>query len=439
MFLNKYQRFLSTIKQFIVIFAVLFSGQLLAAEQVITPSTSDFNITNNTNIAFDVNYETRGEVDETLTGIGLRVHFDSSKISLGGLTSIFDTGHFNTGNVEPDDADLDNDANTDKLVIVVWFDFNGKWPGEGNTPAMLYNAAFNINAGFSGTTKINFSADTVPGYTLAFTPITLTAVVDQAPVFGAVTNVSTEATANLTAVTLLTPTVTDNEDGALTPTLDNAGPYPVGTSTVVWTAIDSGSNQVTASQTITITDATGPVIDVPNTQTVEATANLTPVTLNAATATDLVDGSVTVTTTSTGPYAVGTHTITWTATDVRSNRSTATSSLVITDTTPPTLTAPTDITQESATGDPIDITLPTVLGTDLVDGQLTAIADNTGPFAVGETRVIWTAIDSAGNSATATHHVIVTITDAIPVIAVNNSITAEATGILTPVALTPPL
>jgi HYR domain len=76
-------------------------------------------------------------------------------------------------------------------------------------------------------------------------------------------------------------------------------------------------------------------VTAPANKTVEATALLTPVTLGTATATDLVDGSLTPTASDTGPFARGAHTITWTATDSHGNKGTATQTVTIVDTTPP--------------------------------------------------------------------------------------------------------
>ncbi|MCJ8273939.1 MAG: HYR domain-containing protein, partial [Psychrosphaera sp.] len=439
MFINKCRPVSTAFKTIIAMSSALFSSYAIAGEQVVTPATTAFNVSQGDSISFDVNYETANPVDETLTGLGLQLHFDSSKVSLTGLSNILATNKFIEGVVEDDTSNADNDANTDKFIKIVWADFTGGWPGVGTTPAVLYRATFSVNAGFSGTSKVNFAGDTAATYTLAATSVTLSEFVDQAPVFGEVTSLSVEATGQLTAVTLTPPVLNDAEDGVITPTASTTGPFALGNTIITWSATDSGNHTVSATQTLTITDNTAPTITPPVTQTVEATANQTPVTLGTATSTDLVDGTVTVTTTSTGPYSVGSHTINWSATDAQGNTATATSLVVVNDTTAPTLTAPANITAESISGDPINITLPTVTGTDLVDGQVTAVASTTGPFLLGETQVTWTATDTAGNAATVTQIITVTTPDASPTIATLADFTHEATGALTPVSLVAPV
>ena len=441
MFLNKGHPLSTALKSITAIVGTLASTQALAGEQVVTPSITAFSVSPGDNIAFDVQYETRDPVNETLSGLGLRIHFDSSKVSLIGLSNILAKDLLRQGNAEDDNDNLDNDANTDKFISIVWAGIlSSEWPGEGATPATLYNAAFSLNSDYNGSSQINFSAvDTASGYTLAFTPVVITEFINNPPVFGAISPISTEATDELTPITLTPPTVTDVEDGTLTPEVDNSGPFGVGITTVTWSATDSGGKTVTLPQQITVTDTTAPTITTPNDQTVEATANQSQVTLDMATAVDLVDGTVTVIPDTTGPFGVGIHTITWSAVDGEGNIATATSTLTITDNTPPSLIAPIDISQESASGEPIEIALPTVFGSDLVSGQIQAIPSHTGLFSPGETIVSWTAVDDAGNSASVNQTITVTTPDALPVIAILTDITQEATGQLTAVTLVAPI
>jgi len=148
-------------------------------------------------------------------------------------------------------------------------------------------------------------------------------------------DVTTEATAALTPVSLGTATATDAEDGTLTATASPTGPFAVGSHTVTWTATDSAGATTTATQTVTVTDTTGPSVTAPADVTKEATGDLTTVSLGTGTATDLVDGSMSPAASPTGPFARGTHTVTWSATDAHGNTGTATQTVTITDTTPP--------------------------------------------------------------------------------------------------------
>jgi hypothetical protein len=168
----------------------------------------------------------------------------------------------------------------------------------------------------------------------ANTPPTVTAPADK----------TVEATGALTAVSLGSATVTDAEDTGLSATPDDTGPFSIGTHTITWTVTDSGGLSAFDTQTITVQDTTAPTVTAPADKTVEATGTLTTVSLGSATATDLVDGSVSATASDTGPFSRGTHTITWTATDSEGNTGTATQTVTITDTTPPSAPTGTAVT-----------------------------------------------------------------------------------------------
>jgi hypothetical protein len=231
------------------------------------------------------------------------------------------------------------------------------------------------------------------------------------PTFQTLTDIVKEATGSSTAVTL--PTVTATDDGiTIQATASNTGPFSVGTTTITWTATDVAGNSATATQDIIIQDTSKPSFaTLTDITAFSAVGNATVDFLNA-TATDLVDGTITATTNFVrGDYAAGTYQITWTATDTAGNSATATQSVVVTnDETKPVFvtSALADITQE-ATGTLTAVTLPTVTATD--DGStLQATASDTGPFSVGSTTITWTATDIAGNIETNTQKIIVTDT-----------------------------
>ncbi|MBI5137304.1 MAG: fibronectin type III domain-containing protein [Nitrospirae bacterium] len=154
------------------------------------------------------------------------------------------------------------------------------------------------------------------------------------PVVTPPANIAVEATGPLTPVGLGTASAVDPEDGAVGVTASPTGPFAPGAHTVTWTATDSAGNVGRATQIVTVRDTRGPTIRALP-LSVEATAPLTAVDLSAVTASDLVDGALTPTPDTTGPFARGTHTITWTATDTAGNVATAVQTVTITDTTPP--------------------------------------------------------------------------------------------------------
>ncbi len=258
----------------------------------------------------------------------------------------------------------------------------------------------------------NGASDTA---TVTVTVIEAVVVDSVAPVVTAPADVTAEATGATTEVEIGTATAEDDVDGVLTATADNTGPYPLGVTTVTWSATDVAGNIGTATQTVTVTeavvvDSVAPVVTAPADVTAEATGATTEVEIGTATAEDDVDGVLTATADNTGPYPLGVTTVTWSATDIAGNTGSATQTVTVEDTTPPEVVAPADITV-SSTATVADI--GSAEATDLVDGEIVAIADITGPYPVGPTTVTWSATDASGNTGTATQIVTVTETDTV--------------------------
>lgn len=107
------------------------------------------------------------------------------------------------------------------------------------------------------------------------------------------------------------------------------------------------------------------------------------------------------------------------------------------DITPPTITAPDDVSVEAA-GLLTAVAIGNAWAMDDVGPIMIASDAPAGGFPVGNTTVTWTTTDDAGNSASATQ--MVTVVDTIaPVITAPADATLEATGLLTPVTLADPI
>ncbi|WP_238652834.1 HYR domain-containing protein [Paenibacillus piscarius] len=205
--------------------------------------------------------------------------------------------------------------------------------------------------------------------------------------------------------------------------------FPIGPTTVTWTATDANSNVVTATQKVTVVDRTKPVLTVPANITKEAVGRRTAVDTGKATATDIF--KVNITNNAPENYPVGVTKVSWTAKDENGNVSTADQIITITDTTKPVLTIPEDITVE-ATARRTKVDIGQAEATDLFDVLLTK--DAPADYPVGTTKVTWTATDENGNVSEAVQRITVTDKTA-PVLTVPADITAEATGMKTPVEL----
>ena len=152
-------------------------------------------------------------------------------------------------------------------------------------------------------------------------------------------------------------------------------------------------------------DRIAPVIAVSGASTVNHEQGAT-YTDQGATATDAVDGSVSVVTTGSVGTNAGTYTLTYTATDSAGNSATATRTVIVADTTAPaiTLVGSASITHEQDTS----FTDPGVSAMDTVDGSVAVVSTGSVDSAVvGTYTLTYTATDAAGNEATATRTVIV--------------------------------
>ena len=115
---------------------------------------------------------------------------------------------------------------------------------------------------------------------------------------------------------------------SVTITSSPAGPYPVGITTVIWTATDGAGNTVTCSQTVTVSDLQAPSITAPADVTVCSPLSATTVSLGSPSITDNCSGSsITNDAPSTFPY--GNTTVIWIVTDLSGNTATATQQVTV--------------------------------------------------------------------------------------------------------------
>ncbi|MDA7745112.1 cadherin repeat domain-containing protein, partial [bacterium] len=97
------------------------------------------------------------------TGLGLDIHFDSSKVSASDVTALVGTDLLVNGSIKSDDNDLDGDASTDQIVSFGWASLFGNWPG--SESADLAEITFDIAEGAEGAFDLNFTASsTAAGY-----------------------------------------------------------------------------------------------------------------------------------------------------------------------------------------------------------------------------------------------------------------------------------
>ena len=286
-----------------------------------------------------------------------------------------------------------------------------------------------------GTTIVTWKVIDASG-NFATSNQTVNVVDNAAPMIFAPAAITTAITSGctLSSIALGTPVTMDNCSVA---TVTNNAPttFPIGVTTVTWTATDGAGNTATATQIVTIVDNTNPTIVAP----AAVTANLT----TGCTATGIALGTpvtsdnctvASVTNNAPATYPIGTTIVTWTVTDGAGNTATTAQLVTITDNTNPTISAPANITVNTNSG---CTTTGIVLGTPVTaDNCTVASVTNNAPtvFPIGTTTITWVVTDGAGNATTATQ--LVTISDAInPTISAPANITVNtnsgctATGI----------
>lgn len=228
-------------------------------------------------------------------------------------------------------------------------------------------------------------------------------------------------------------------------------PFPTGHTNITWTATDDIGRVASCVQVITVTssgggDTTPPTLNVPAdvSTTTSSCSALLDDELGVATADDNCSNSVSITRTGiptvacpipsdpnrrceTFVFPTGETIITYTATDAAGNSTVKTQKVTVTEATPtpPTITAPANVTLNTGAGatscgltiSNLDATLGTATASDNCPG-VTVTRSNVpagNNFPVGSTVITYTAKDASGNTASANQTVTV-VDNTVPTI-----------------------
>ena len=250
------------------------------------------------------------------------------------------------------------------------------------------------------------------------------------PVIFVPENVIVEATGGLTSVKIGYATAED-ESGILS-LLNNAPKkFPLGISTIIWTAIDGSGNMSIAPQTVTVQDTTPPEISqLPRIVGEARSLNQNIIGLSQPNTFDAV-GIISIVSDAPETYSFGETIVTWTVTDVMGNVSTIEQIIQLNDTHNPTIIQPENIVFEAIniSENPVILFEPTAIDNIAID---TLSNDAPEFFPLGETIVTWTATDISGNSVN-TEQLINVVDTITPVIIINDIILEAVTsnGIIT--------
>ena len=277
-----------------------------------------------------------------------------------------------------------------------------------------------------GTTTVTYTARDAANNISAICSFTVTVTDNEIPVIsGCPANITQSNGAGLCSaiVIWIEPAATDNctpsANLVWTKSHTPGSTFPVGTTTVTYTARDAANNiSAICSFTVTVTDNQNPTISGPGDVTVFADLGqcyATSVALGTPITADNC-GIATVTNNAPVQFPVGETTVIWTVTDLGGLTATSSQTVTVIDNQPPTIICPATITVNANAG------LPYATGVNL--GTPTT-ADNCGvesvinnapaQFPVGSTIVTWTVTDINGLTATCTQTIIVSDAEA-PVI-----------------------
>ena len=135
----------------------------LSEEQIVSISAESDRFYASEKFNAIVSYETS---DKGLaTGIGIRIHFDSSQLSIDSVGSILRQGKVGT-QIKQDSDDFDDDPSTDKYLNAGWADVNGSWPELSSQPLELLTLNVITSEDFNGSefnitissTDVNYAA-----------------------------------------------------------------------------------------------------------------------------------------------------------------------------------------------------------------------------------------------------------------------------------------
>jgi hypothetical protein len=91
------------------------------------------------------------------SGIGLRIHYNSSVLTWKGFSDVLQLNRTTQStSAQTDSQDRDNDPTTDKFVIIAWSDTNAAWPG--SVPVTLFKINFSPTGKGTSPVNVTFSS-----------------------------------------------------------------------------------------------------------------------------------------------------------------------------------------------------------------------------------------------------------------------------------------
>ncbi len=204
--------------------------------------------------------------------------------------------------------------------------------------------------------------------------------------------------------------------------------YPIGVTTITWTVSDTAGNISSTFQFITVIDNEDPVLTIP----ADIITSTCSVVIGVASATDncsTLTPSYTIASNG-GAIGLGSNTIIWHVTDLAGRTVSKTQSIIVSDTTPPVITAPPNLENKktdngSCLATNLNLGIPstsddcsavTYVGS--IDGYTGVLSDYEYP--IGVTTITWTVSDTAGNISS-TIQLVTVIHEQPPIISISET------------------
>ncbi|HLO31095.1 MAG TPA: HYR domain-containing protein [Anaerolineales bacterium] len=236
--------------------------------------------------------------------------------------------------------------------------------------------------------------------------VSVTIKIDQtAPTLILPANITTEAIGPTGALVNYSASASDNLDATVSASCSPASgsTFGLGTTTVNCSTSDAAGHTTSGSFQVTVQDTTAPTLNLPANITVSTSAASVVVTYSAS-ASDLVDGPVSVTCVplSGSSFPVGSTTVNCSAADAHGNTGNGSFIVNVLDGDGPAITVPANITAEAidASGAAVSYSAS---ATDVVDGSVAVSCSpvSGSTFPLGTTTVNCSATDSSANTNSA--------------------------------------
>lgn len=277
-------------------FSQVAAGQTQSVNSLFFPSEITIGQSSKLTLSYSVTERKR------LPGLGLRIHFNSASLTLGMPEQLLSSGAEGY-QLKDDQADYDNDATTDKYLLIAWAVLTPDgWPQNESFPVTLATLRFFASDNFNGST-VNFSASSLAYKYSLNAPSTYLALAppdsdsdglpdsyetdygldpndasdadtdldgdgasnldeflvgsdptrdELAPELIIPDDLTIAATGHLTEVNFGQASAIDNSDGPLVPAANMSSPLPSGLHQVVWSVADAAGNLATQTQMIKV-------------------------------------------------------------------------------------------------------------------------------------------------------------------------------------------